>query len=77
MKIIAYNKIPDKEIRRVADEFKPILATWFENNPKRKICKIDWFYGRSIDVRRENHEARIDAEVAKLVNNAEHRAGDE
>jgi len=67
MAMCAYNKIPDEDIIAEGEELKQKVAWWFRENPRRKICKIDWFYNRSIDVRRENYEARIDVEVAKLV----------
>lgn len=62
-----YRRISDNEIRAWVEDFRPRLVQWFADNPKRKICKVDWFYGRSIDLRRENFEARIAAEMAKLI----------
>ena len=69
MGIAAYLKISNEDIIAEGEELKPKIAWWFRENPKRKTCKIDWLYNRSIDVRRENYESRIDAEVAKLIKN--------
>jgi hypothetical protein len=43
------------------------IPAWFASNPDRKICKVDLFYGRSVDLRRENFSTRLDAELAALL----------
>ena len=63
----AYRRYPDDEIIRCIDELRTGIPAWFAANPSRKICKVDLFYGRSIDVRRETWEARLNAEQAKLL----------
>ena len=65
--IVAWNRIPDEVIRKLVADVRPQIAEWFLNNPKRKICKLDWFYGRSIDLRRRTFKARIDKEEARLL----------
>jgi hypothetical protein len=62
-----YQRYPDEEIIRCIDELRTGIPAWFAANPARKICKVNLFYGRSIDVRRENWAARLDAEQAKLI----------
>lgn len=62
-----YRRLSDEEIMEGVEEIKPRLLKWFEENPHRKICKVDWFYGRSIDLRRENYEERIQKELKKLL----------
>lgn len=41
---------------------------WFEQNPKRKICKIAWPDGRSIDLPRDREArlAKIQRKLKKL-----------
>ena len=62
-----YPRYPDDEIIRCFDELRAGIPAWFAANPSRKICKVDLFYGRSIDVRRETWAARLDSEQAKLL----------
>ena len=62
-----YPRIPEEKIRAWIADFTPRLVQWFAENPRRKICKVDWFYGRSIDLRRESFEIRIAAEMTRLL----------
>jgi len=58
-----YYKIPYEEIKAYVDAFMPKLIRWFADNPKRKICKVDWFYGRSLNLHRNNYRQRITNEL--------------
>ena len=62
-----YVRYPDDEIKRCIEEVRDQIPAWFAANPKRKICKVDLFYGRSIDLRRETFSERLDAELAALL----------
>lgn len=62
-----YARYPADEIKRCIEEVRGQIPAWFAANPKRKICKVDLFYGRSVDLRRENFSERLDAELAALL----------
>ena len=62
-----YRRYPDGEIKRCIEEVREQIPAWFASNPDRKICKVDLFYGRSVDLRRENFSTRLDAELAALL----------
>ena len=66
-KITIYMKVENDEIRRCITELKPRVQRWFDENPKRKVCKVDLVYGRSVDLRRENYGERLDAEIDKFI----------
>lgn len=76
--IAVYPRYPDEEIRRCIEEIREQLPAWFDANPQRKICKVNLFYGRSVDLRRENYERRLDEETNKLLSqpNAKSRGGE-
>ena len=65
MAIMVYKMIPDATIQEWVDDFIPRLEEWFAANPKRIICKCDWLYGKSIDLRRDNYKTKLQAEAAK------------
>ena len=52
MSIMVCQRVPDDHIRNQEEEMIPQIEEWFVANPKRKICKVQWFYNKSIDVRR-------------------------
>ena len=62
-----YARYPDEEIKRCIEDVREQIPAWFAANPKRKICKVDLFYGRSVDLRRETYSKRIDTELAALL----------
>ena len=62
-----YPRYPDHEIKRCIDDVRDRLPDWFAENPKRKICKVDLFYGRSVDLRRDNYSERLDKELSRFL----------
>lgn len=47
-------------------QFRPRVKRWWRANPKRRICKVD-FFGRNIDLRRHAWIARLNRERARLI----------
>lgn len=64
--IIIYKKLSDRVIKSEAKKALPQIKKWFENNPKRKDCNAEFFYGKMVTIRRTN----IDEDFKKAVNEA-------
>jgi hypothetical protein len=67
MSIQVYQTIPEPTIRSWVNDFVPRLEAWFQSNPKRKICKVAWFYGRTFDLRRDNYQEKIARETERAI----------
>lgn len=52
--IVIYEKMSRKEIDKAAKEAIKGITKFFEDNPKRRICKAELFYGQVVKVRK-NH----------------------
>lgn len=66
---VIYQKIPPKEIKRLGRKLIKDLPKWFEDNPKRKVCRVELWHGKVINVRKENFKERIEQEVKHTINN--------
>lgn len=67
--IVIYSKLSPKEIKKIANKLIKDLPKWFENNPKRKICRVQLWYDKVINVRKENFKVRIEQEAEWAINN--------
>jgi hypothetical protein len=62
MMFVVYQTIPEKEIRQTAKESIEGVTKWFAEHPKRRICRVEVWYGRQIKVKRTT--------VAQQINEA-------
>ena len=62
--LVVYKKMAKAEIRRLVTETLPRLEKWFADNPKRRICNVEFVYGKMIKVRsghvKEDLKAALD-----------------
>jgi len=64
--IIVYNKVTNKQILKDAKKAVKQIQEWFGQNPNRRICKAELWYGKVAKIRKNHIEADINkaAEVA-------------
>lgn len=53
-RINLYKKIPIEELKKVFEKSVVDISTWFEQNPKRRICRASWVYGETFKVRKKH-----------------------
>jgi hypothetical protein len=46
---VAFQKIKPKALKKIAKESIDGLEKWFKNNPKRKVCHAELWYGIQYD----------------------------
>jgi hypothetical protein len=66
--LLVFKKILSKE--ELEDIYKKAIIDiqkWFENNPKRKICRTEWIYGESFKVRRKHVKEDIEKMYKKTI----------
>lgn len=61
--IVIYNKLTKKELKASAKETIAKVNEWFNNNPRRKVCKAELWYGKVHKIRRDHVEEDIQAIV--------------
>jgi hypothetical protein len=61
-----YPRIPEKELREMAQEVVSKTEAFFANNPKRRVCRVQVWYGKVITIRRKHVQEDID-EAVKLA----------
>lgn len=60
---VIYNKISETELREAAAKTILQLDEWFNNNPKRRVCRAELWYGRSHKIKRKNVADQINTIV--------------
>lgn len=66
--IVIYQKLSEEELRKSAQETIPQVESWFANNPKRRVCKAELWYGKRLSIKRKNVAEQVNAVVNDLVN---------
>jgi hypothetical protein len=51
---VVYTRIPKEEIEKQANELPNKINNWFKNNPKRRVCKAELWYGERYKFTRKN-----------------------
>jgi hypothetical protein len=51
------------QIRKEAKKAIRDIAKWFEQNPKRRVCKAELWYGKIISIKRATIEKQIETAV--------------
>ena len=63
--LVVYSTVPNETIRKEGEEAIAQLETWFENNPKRKTCKAEMWYGQMTTIRRGHIIADMEKAIKK------------
>ncbi len=58
-----YPNVPDEKIREAADKLLKDIPEWFSNNPKRRVCRVEFFYGKVLKLTRKNYKEMIEQTV--------------
>lgn len=64
---VIYNKISEKELIKTTEDAISRVKTWFAANPRRRICNIQWVYGKMIKVRKNHIDEDINKEAEKTA----------
>lgn len=67
MTISKYEKIPPAKLRKECASTIEKLTAWFEQNPKRRVCRAQLWYGSSCKVRRGHIKEDVTALVELLI----------
>lgn len=67
MSFVVYNRLSEAELREAAKKTALQLEDWFKNNPKRRICKAELWYGSSHKIKRKNVAEQINAIVEEIL----------
>lgn len=59
--IVLYSRLPKEEIDKIYKDSIVNISAWFEQNPKRRICRMQWIYGKSCKIRRKFIEEDLKA----------------
>lgn len=64
---VVYKRLSEAELRAAAETLIPQLEGWFENNPKRRVCTAELWYGGSYKIKRKDVRGQIQLIVEKLI----------
>ena len=67
MTIVIYQTIPEETIRSDAKDTIEKITQWFKDNPKRKVCRAEVWYGRVVHVKRKTVAEQINAAADKAI----------
>jgi hypothetical protein len=56
---VVYKRITEQEIRQDAKKVIEDLGRWFQENPRRMICRAELWYGRITRIRRKHVEEDV------------------
>lgn len=64
---VIYNRIPEDELRKSAAETIPLIEAFFAQNPKRRVCRSELWYGKTHSIKKKNVADQINAIVNDLI----------
>ena len=68
--IVVYGKISKEEILKSAEETIQDVQKWFEDNPKRRVCNIELWYGKRGKIKRKTIAEDINKFAEEAINNS-------
>jgi hypothetical protein len=66
---ILYKRVPKAQILKDAKKAKVDIAAWFKNNPKRKVCNAEFWYGKRVKIKPNSIDADVDAAAQAAIDN--------
>lgn len=72
--ILFYARIPDGELRSQVSEAVENINKWFEQNPKRRVCRCELWYGKFQSIKRRDVQTQIESVVEKLIRKEQAKA---
>ena len=64
---VIYPKLTEQELRDSAEELIPKIEAFFLQNPRRRVCRSELWYGKMHSIKKKNAASQINAIVDKLV----------
>ncbi len=55
-----HKRMPAKTIRKEAKKLVVDISKWFVENPKRRVCRAELWYGAQVTIRKNHVEEDID-----------------
>ena len=65
--IVVYKTLSEQELRDSAAAAIPKIETFFVQNPKRRVCRTELWYGKSQSIKKKNVAEQINAIVDALI----------
>jgi hypothetical protein len=65
--IAIYRRITEPEIRRDARSAIRKIGKWFKDNPQRRVCRTQMWYGRFITVKRSTYKDEINQAAQEAI----------
>jgi hypothetical protein len=65
--IVVYAPMSEQQLRKSASENIPKIEEWFKANPKRRVCRVELWYGEVISIKRKTVAEQINARMEKLI----------
>ena len=62
-----YSKMTEKELRDSAAEAVPQIEAFFAQNPKRRVCRTELWYGKAQSIKKKNVADQLTAVIDKMV----------
>ena len=66
--LIIYKTLTEQQLRDSAAEAIPKIETWFVQNPRRRVCRTELWYGKTQSIKKKDVEGQINAIVEELLN---------
>jgi hypothetical protein len=65
--IVIYKTLSEQELRDSAANTIPKIEAFFVQNPKRRVCRTELWYGRTQSIKKKNVAEQINAIVDALI----------
>ena len=65
--IVIYKKLSEKTLRKEANDVIKKLQTWFDKNPKRRVCRSELWYGRYVTLKRNTFKQQIEKIIQEFI----------
>jgi len=59
--IVIYPKMTEENLRKAAEAAISQVGGWFQQNPKRRVCRAELWYGKHLSLKRKTVAAQINA----------------
>lgn len=65
---VLYQPIPAELIRKEAKEAIEKITQWFANNPKRRVCRCELWYGQQLSIKPKTIKEQIESAAQEAIN---------
>jgi len=66
--IVLYKRLSEKTLRKEAKDVIKKLQSWFDENPKRRICRTELWYGKYVALNRNTFKQQIEKIIKESLN---------